>query len=95
MHSSQDLPRFKELIFEDFSRFILVDNVFEEVVLQSVTKDIMMGKTMASFLTVCFHSCNIFRGGGGIYGQGYKRATLAVCSAFFPSLSLSYVQKRV
>ncbi|CAB1318653.1 unnamed protein product [Coregonus sp. 'balchen'] len=31
-----------ELIFEDFSRFILVENVFEEVVLQSVTKDIMM-----------------------------------------------------
>ncbi|KAA0719886.1 Niban-like protein 1 [Triplophysa tibetana] len=38
---SADLPRFKELIFEDFSRFILVENSFEEVVLQSVTKDIM------------------------------------------------------
>nr|XP_029506767.1 niban-like protein 1 [Oncorhynchus nerka] len=38
----QDLPRFQELIFEDFSQFILVENVFEEVVLQSVTKDIMM-----------------------------------------------------
>nr|XP_046226290.1 protein Niban 2-like [Oncorhynchus gorbuscha] len=37
-----DLPRFQELIFEDFSQFILVKNVFEEVVLQSVTKDIMM-----------------------------------------------------
>uniref|UniRef100_A0A8C7MP38 Niban apoptosis regulator 2a n=1 Tax=Oncorhynchus kisutch TaxID=8019 RepID=A0A8C7MP38_ONCKI len=37
-----DLPRFQELIFEDFSQFILVENVFEEVVLQSVTKDIMM-----------------------------------------------------
>ncbi|MCI4386893.1 hypothetical protein PGIGA_G00067960 [Pangasianodon gigas] len=37
-----ELPKFKELIFEDFSRFILVDNIFEEVVLQSVTKDIMM-----------------------------------------------------
>ncbi|XP_067280839.1 protein Niban 2a [Pseudorasbora parva] len=39
---STDLPKFKELIFEDFSRFILVENIFEEVVLQSVTKDIMM-----------------------------------------------------
>ncbi|KAL2099525.1 hypothetical protein ACEWY4_003919 [Coilia grayii] len=39
---SNDLPRFQELIFEDFSRFILVENVFEEVVLQAVTKDIMM-----------------------------------------------------
>uniref|UniRef100_A0A4W5JMM4 Niban apoptosis regulator 2a n=1 Tax=Hucho hucho TaxID=62062 RepID=A0A4W5JMM4_9TELE len=39
---SQDLPRFQELIFEDFSQFILVENVFEEVVLQSVTKDIIM-----------------------------------------------------
>ncbi|XP_053504336.1 protein Niban 2a [Ictalurus furcatus] len=37
-----ELPKFKELIFEDFSRFILVENIFEEVVLQSVTKDIMM-----------------------------------------------------
>ncbi|CAL8317842.1 unnamed protein product [Lota lota] len=39
---SPELPKFKELIFEDFSRFLLVENVFEEVVLQSVTKDIMM-----------------------------------------------------
>ncbi|KAF5901020.1 niban-like protein 1, partial [Clarias magur] len=39
---SADLPRFQELIFEDFSRFILVENVFEEVVLQTVMKDIMM-----------------------------------------------------
>ncbi|XP_071397769.1 protein Niban 2-like isoform X2 [Centroberyx affinis] len=39
---SSELPRFKELIFEDFSRFLLVENIFEEVVLQSVTKDIMM-----------------------------------------------------
>ncbi|KAJ8285691.1 hypothetical protein GJAV_G00029840 [Gymnothorax javanicus] len=37
-----DLPRFQELIFEDFSRYILVENVFEEVVLQSVMKDITM-----------------------------------------------------
>ncbi|XP_073334370.1 protein Niban 2a isoform X2 [Pagrus major] len=36
------LPQFKELIFEDFSRFLLVENMFEEVVLQSVSKDIMM-----------------------------------------------------
>ncbi|KAJ3605523.1 hypothetical protein NHX12_027569 [Muraenolepis orangiensis] len=39
---SPELPKFKELIFEDFSRFLLVENVFEEVVLHSVTKDIMM-----------------------------------------------------
>lgn len=40
----QELPRFRELIFEDFSRFILVENIFEEVVLHSVMKDIMMGQ---------------------------------------------------
>ncbi|KAK7143296.1 hypothetical protein R3I93_014452 [Phoxinus phoxinus] len=39
---STDLPKFNELIFEDFSRFILVENIFEELVLQSVSKDIMM-----------------------------------------------------
>nr|XP_046230708.1 protein Niban 2a [Scatophagus argus]XP_046230709.1 protein Niban 2a [Scatophagus argus] len=39
---SPELPRFRELIFEDFSRFLLVENMFEEVVLQSVSKDIMM-----------------------------------------------------
>nr|XP_046207248.1 protein Niban 2-like isoform X2 [Oncorhynchus gorbuscha] len=39
---SPELPRFQELIFEDFSRFILVENIFEEVVLNSVMKDIMM-----------------------------------------------------
>ncbi|XP_042365347.1 protein Niban 2a [Plectropomus leopardus] len=39
---SPELPKFKELIFEDFSRFLLVENMFEEVVLQSVSKDIMM-----------------------------------------------------
>lgn len=41
----QELPRFQELIFEDFSRFILVENIFEEVVLHSVMKDIMMGES--------------------------------------------------
>ncbi|XP_068455021.1 protein Niban 2b [Clinocottus analis] len=39
---SSELPRFQELIFEDFSRFILVENVFEEVVLHSIMKDIVM-----------------------------------------------------
>ncbi|XP_056602913.1 protein Niban 2b [Triplophysa dalaica] len=39
---SSELPRFQELIFEDFSRFILVENIFEEVVLHTVMKDIMM-----------------------------------------------------
>ncbi|XP_076836850.1 protein Niban 2a [Brachyhypopomus gauderio] len=38
---SSELPRFRELIFEDFSRFILVENVFEDVILHSVTKEIM------------------------------------------------------
>ncbi|CAB1320128.1 unnamed protein product [Coregonus sp. 'balchen'] len=28
---ASELPRFQELIFEDFSRFILVENIFEEV----------------------------------------------------------------
>ncbi|KAF6715366.1 Niban-like protein 1 [Oryzias melastigma] len=37
-----ELPRFQELIFEDLSRFLLVENMYEEVVLQSVTKEIMM-----------------------------------------------------
>lgn len=57
----QELPQFKELIFEDFSHFILVENIFEEVILQSVTKDIMMGKAipMLYFLTACFFSWNI------------------------------------
>ncbi|XP_037653927.1 protein Niban 2 [Choloepus didactylus] len=36
-----ELPRFQELIFEDFARFILVENTYEEVVLQTVMKDIM------------------------------------------------------
>ncbi|KAM8829111.1 protein Niban 2a [Spinachia spinachia] len=39
---SPELPRFKEMIFEDFARFLLVENLFEEVVLQCVSKDIMM-----------------------------------------------------
>ncbi|XP_016369948.1 niban-like protein 1 isoform X2 [Sinocyclocheilus rhinocerous] len=39
---SAELPRFQELIFEDFSRFILVENISEEVVLHTVMKDIMM-----------------------------------------------------
>ncbi|KAM4745356.1 LOW QUALITY PROTEIN: protein Niban 2b [Anableps anableps] len=39
---ASELPRFRELIFEDFSQFILVENIFEEVVLHSVMKDIMM-----------------------------------------------------
>ncbi|KAM5184117.1 protein Niban 2 [Callospermophilus lateralis] len=36
-----ELPRFQELIFEDFARFILVENTYEEVVLQTVVKDIL------------------------------------------------------
>ena len=45
MSHFQELPRFQELIFEDFSKFILVENIFEEVVLHSVMKDIMMGES--------------------------------------------------
>lgn len=40
----QELAKFQELIFEDFDSFILVENTYEDVVLQSVMKDIMMGK---------------------------------------------------
>lgn len=36
-----ELPRFQELIFEDFARFIVVENTYEEVVLQTVMKDIL------------------------------------------------------
>ncbi|XP_054997261.1 protein Niban 2 [Sorex araneus] len=36
-----ELPRFQELIFEDFAKFILVENTYEEVVLQTVMKDIL------------------------------------------------------
>lgn len=36
-----ELPRFQELIFEDFASFILVENTYEEVVLQTVMKDIL------------------------------------------------------
>ncbi|XP_043914573.1 protein Niban 2-like [Protopterus annectens] len=35
-----ELPKFQEFIFEDFAKCILVENVFEEVVLMSVMKDI-------------------------------------------------------
>ncbi|CAL1569634.1 unnamed protein product [Knipowitschia caucasica] len=38
---SPELPQFQELIFADFSRFLLVENLYEEVVIQSVSKDIM------------------------------------------------------
>ncbi|RMB93506.1 hypothetical protein DUI87_30204 [Hirundo rustica rustica] len=37
----KELAKFQELIFEDFASFILVENTYEEVVLQSVMKDIM------------------------------------------------------
>ncbi|KAM9370765.1 protein Niban 2 [Phaethornis superciliosus] len=36
-----ELAKFQELIFEDFANFILVENTYEEVVLQSVMKEIM------------------------------------------------------
>uniref|UniRef100_A0A667XDP1 Niban apoptosis regulator 2b n=1 Tax=Myripristis murdjan TaxID=586833 RepID=A0A667XDP1_9TELE len=49
---ASELPRFQELIFEDFSRFILVENIFEEVVLHSVMKDIMMGESDTSLMNV-------------------------------------------
>lgn len=40
----QELAKFQELIFEDFASYILVENTYEEVVLQSVMKDIMQGR---------------------------------------------------
>lgn len=49
----QELPRFQELIFEDFSRFLPVENLFEEVVLHSVSKDIMMGEEECKSLAFC------------------------------------------
>lgn len=52
----QELPRFKELIFEDFSKFLLVENIYEEVVLQSVSKDIMMGEEGGGVF--CSHCSN-------------------------------------
>lgn len=42
----QELAKFQELIFEDFASFILVENTYEEVVLQSVMKDIMQGRLL-------------------------------------------------
>lgn len=42
----QELAKFQELIFEDFASFILVENTYEEVVLQSVMKDIMQGRAL-------------------------------------------------
>ncbi|KAM9324343.1 protein Niban 2-like [Gastrophryne carolinensis] len=36
-----ELPRYQELIFEELSRFVLVENIYEEVVLQSVMRDIV------------------------------------------------------
>lgn len=58
---SQELPRFQELIFEDFSRFILVENIFEEVVLHTVMKDIMMGKTSFKNLDLTTHNMKTFK----------------------------------
>ncbi|XP_071979964.1 protein Niban 2-like [Engystomops pustulosus] len=36
-----ELPRYQELIFEELSRFVLVENIYEEVVLQTVMRDII------------------------------------------------------
>ncbi|XP_039598926.1 protein Niban 2b [Polypterus senegalus] len=38
----QELPKYQEFIYEDYAKFILLENLFEEVVLQSVMKDIML-----------------------------------------------------
>ncbi|OCT57982.1 hypothetical protein XELAEV_18002851mg [Xenopus laevis] len=37
----KEFPRFQELIFEDLSRYVLVENTYEEVVLQSIMRDIV------------------------------------------------------
>ncbi|XP_018408830.1 PREDICTED: niban-like protein 1 [Nanorana parkeri] len=36
-----ELPRYQELIFEELSQFVLVENTYEEVVLQTVMRDIV------------------------------------------------------
>lgn len=36
-----ELPRYQELIFEELSRFVLVESIYEEVVLQTVMRDIV------------------------------------------------------
>lgn len=36
-----ELPRYQELIFEELSRFVLLENIYEEVVLQTVMRDIV------------------------------------------------------
>ncbi|XP_040178910.1 protein Niban 2-like [Rana temporaria] len=36
-----ELPRYQELIFEELSKFVLVENTYEEVVLQTVMRDIV------------------------------------------------------
>ncbi|XP_069799273.1 protein Niban 2 [Dendropsophus ebraccatus] len=36
-----ELPRYQELIFEELSRFVLLENIYEEVVLQTVMRDII------------------------------------------------------
>uniref|UniRef100_UPI00358E5AA8 protein Niban 2-like n=1 Tax=Myxine glutinosa TaxID=7769 RepID=UPI00358E5AA8 len=38
--SKKDLEKFNELIFEDYSKFIHVENLYEELILQTVSKDI-------------------------------------------------------
>uniref|UniRef100_A0A8C4NE09 Niban apoptosis regulator 2 n=1 Tax=Eptatretus burgeri TaxID=7764 RepID=A0A8C4NE09_EPTBU len=38
--SKMDLEKFNELIFEDYSKFIHVENLYEELILQTVSKDI-------------------------------------------------------
>ncbi|XP_008289990.1 protein Niban 2a isoform X1 [Stegastes partitus] len=84
---SPELPRFKELIFEDFSRFLLVENMFEEVVLQSVTKDIMMGEGQE---TPRFINCR--------HGDGSSTLTRVLPSLtlvfFFPAVKEAAVQRR-
>jgi len=62
----QELAKFQELIFEDFASFILVENTYEEVVLQSVMKDIMQGRVPRR-RGACTHSA---RSPGGLRHPG-------------------------
>lgn len=93
----QELPRFQELIFEDFSSFILVENIFEEVVLHSVMKDIMMGQSSA-FCTkkwFCGPGCCIlwlpsYHWMGNVTVRHTQRIALILSLCFFVFFSVSF-----
>lgn len=40
----QELPKFEQYIFADYSNFISVENVYEDIIQQILEKDVSMGK---------------------------------------------------